>query len=210
MENKYIYTLYPTGKYLPSAKYTHKQCGEYLNDNFLAIRQISNSFESKKELVHKFGFRRGQGTPEVGDVVVMDYGTQAGHIAIINKKELNRKAYRLTDCNLVKAGVVNNDFWVFEGDHIWAKIYGFARLKLNAKTQAAQPIKAIPTWAEEAVKKAKIKGVILNWDDPLEVVGTETLEWVFEKLGLLDATKHEGKVNKARLAVVLDKLKLLE
>lgn len=210
--NPYIKTLYPTGQYLPSAKYKNKQCGEYLNDNFLETRQISSSYDSKKKLVDKFGFKRDHGEPMVGDIVVMDYETAAGHIAIINTKDFDVKPRKicLTDCNLKAVGVVNNDFWIEEGDKNWKRIYGFARLKLNEKAEANQPKLIIPDWAKLSVEKARAKGVIEDWSNPNEVVGSEKMEWVFEKLGKLQKDSHEGKLTLLRLAVMLDKMGLLE
>lgn len=68
----------------------------------------------------------------------------------------------------------------------------------------------IPEWAKGAADKAKKKNLITDWSNPLEKVGEEKLEWIFEKLGLLDPKKHEGNITLSRLACVLDKLGLLE
>lgn len=211
MTNNYIKTLYPTGTYLASAKYKHKQCGEYLNDNFLASRQISSSYASKQKLVDKFGFRADMEDPQVGDIVVMDYGTPWGHIAIVNTTDLEKRKICLTDCNLKKIGVVNNDFWIEEGDKNWKRIYGFARLQLNAKTKAAQPQpEFIPPWAKKSVEKAKNKLIVTDWAKPYEEIGNARLEWILEKLGWLDKGKNEGKVTLLRLIVALDKKGFLD
>lgn len=202
--NKYISTLYPTGTYLSSPKYKHKQCGEYLNDNFLATRMISSSYSSKRALVDKYGFKADFNKVQVGDIVVLDYGTATGHIAIVNSKDSQARNIRMTDCNLVKLGTVNNDFYSWINDSVWKRIYGFARLPLNAKTLAGQPNRnTIPEWAKEAVEKAKAQKIIMNWDDPWEAIGGEKLEWIFENLGWLDKNKHEGKMSLVRLAVML-------
>ncbi len=66
---------------------------------------------------------------------------------------------------------------------------------------------AIPDWAKKVVEKAKKTGIITDWTNPYEVIGGERLEWIFEKIGLLEATKHEGKVTLIRLAMILEKLK---
>lgn len=207
--NPYIKQLVATGTYLPSPKYKHKQCGEYINDNFLASRQVSSSWASKKSLVDRFGYKKELMNYEVGDCVMMDYHTAPGHIAILHTISDNKKVLTLTDCNRKGIGVVDNDFIVTVGDSNWQKIYGFARLKLNAKTQAAQPKKEvleIPAWGKSAVDKAKKAGVITDWTDPFEVIANEKVEWIFEKVGLLDPTKHEGKVTLIELIVALDRL----
>lgn len=207
--NLYIRGLVPTGKYLPSPKYKHKQCGEYLNDNFLKTRQISSSWASKKSLVDRFGYKKELMNFEVGDCVMMDYGTAAGHITMINTISDNRKVLTFTDCNRKGLGVVDNDFIVTVGDSNWQKIYGFARLKLNAKTQAAQPKKEIveiPAWGKEAADKAKKKGIITDWSDPFEPIANERVEWIFEKVGLLDPTQHSGSVTLIEFAAILDRL----
>lgn len=68
----------------------------------------------------------------------------------------------------------------------------------------------IPEWAQSSVDKAKSTGRITHWDNPYLVVGTETLEYSLEKSGLLDPTKHEGKVTLLRWACALDKAGLLK
>lgn len=68
----------------------------------------------------------------------------------------------------------------------------------------------VSTWAQVAVEKAKKAGIIKDWSNPQEIVGGEKLEWVFENLGLLDKQKHTGGVPLEELAVVLDRLGLLD
>lgn len=63
----------------------------------------------------------------------------------------------------------------------------------------------IPAWAKSAAEKAKAKGIIVDWSDPYRIFGNEFLEWSLEKAGLLDPSKHEGKVNQSRYAVALEK-----
>jgi murein DD-endopeptidase MepM/ murein hydrolase activator NlpD len=76
-------------------------------------------------------------------------------------------------------------------------------------TQAAL-VKPIPEWAKMVAEKAKKKGVINDWTNPLQMVCDEKAEWIFEKLGLLDPTKHEGGVSLARFAIIQDKLGLFD
>lgn len=68
----------------------------------------------------------------------------------------------------------------------------------------------MPEWAKIAATKAKKKGIITDLSNPYAEFGNERLEWSLEKAGLLDPSKHEGKVTLARWLVVLDKLGLLD
>lgn len=68
----------------------------------------------------------------------------------------------------------------------------------------------IPIWALASAHKAERKGVITNWENPLEIVASEKAEWIFEKLGVLNSVKHEGGINLSRFAVLLDKVGLLD
>lgn len=68
----------------------------------------------------------------------------------------------------------------------------------------------IPDWAKSAAEKARAKGIIKDWSNPLELVGGEKLEYIFENLGIFDKSKHEGKVTLSRFAVGLDKIGVLD
>jgi hypothetical protein len=72
----------------------------------------------------------------------------------------------------------------------------------------ATPI--IPPWAKDVSDKSKKKGLINDWSNPVEIVASEKAEWIFEKLGLLDPKKHEGGINLARFAIIVDKLGLID
>lgn len=73
----------------------------------------------------------------------------------------------------------------------------------------APQVQTIPEWAVKPIEKAKAKGIITDWSNPYGLVDSEKLEWILEKAGLLDPAKHEGRVTLVRMAVVLEKLNLL-
>lgn len=68
----------------------------------------------------------------------------------------------------------------------------------------------VSTWAEKAKAKAEKKGIITDWTNPKEKIAGEKMEWILEKLGLLDKNQHEGFVTLEQYAVVLDRLNLLD
>jgi N-acetylmuramoyl-L-alanine amidase len=68
--------------------------------------------------------------------------------------------------------------------------------------------KEVSDWAKESVEKATKSGIIKNWDNPQELVDINTLEWIFFNLGV--AKEPVGNITKERLAVILDRLKLLD
>ncbi len=67
----------------------------------------------------------------------------------------------------------------------------------------------IPEWGKSAVEKCKAKSVINDWSNPYAVAGNERLEFALEKAGLLDSTKHEGKVTLLDLAMVFERAKIV-
>lgn len=70
--------------------------------------------------------------------------------------------------------------------------------------------KEIAMWAKTAAEKARRKGVIVDWENPQAFMTGEEIEFVFEKLGLVDPSKHQGGVSRERMAVTLDRLNLLK
>ena len=208
--NSYIATRFPNGSYHTSPKYGVLQCGEFLNNEFLAYRVLGNYLADAKADIKQFPVD----TPWVGDCVYLDYGTSdktgsIPHKAIIDSIDENAGEIWVTEANFKGAGIVSHGRVLSASDK--KKIIGYTRVPLNDKTQAAQPVRAnaIPNWAAEIAEKAKAKGVITHWDDPFDVVGGERMEWIFEKLGLLDPAKHEGNLTLVRFAVILDRLNLL-
>lgn len=67
----------------------------------------------------------------------------------------------------------------------------------------------IPSWGEVAKQKSIAKGIITDWTNPDEIVAGERVEFMLEKLNLLDSTQHKGGVSLLRFAIALDRLKLL-
>ena len=68
----------------------------------------------------------------------------------------------------------------------------------------------IADWAKEAADKCKAKGIITDWTDPQGFMSSEEVEFVFEKLNLLESEKHQGGISRERMAVILDRLNLID
>lgn len=69
--------------------------------------------------------------------------------------------------------------------------------------------KVIAGWAQNAAEKAKKKGIIINWNDPDGMLKDEDYQWIFHKLGVLDKVS-DAHLSRARIAVILDRLHLLD
>lgn len=69
--------------------------------------------------------------------------------------------------------------------------------------------KKIEDWAQLAANKAKNKGVIINWSDPDGMLRDQDYQWIFYKLGVLDKVS-ENHLSRSRMAVILDRLHLLD
>lgn len=124
----------------PSPKYGKLQCGEYINDQFLASRMLGSDFANADKLIAQYGGKPGSFAPQVGDVVFMDTGDpNIPHKAIIEGMDKDGNLI-LTDANYVGAGVVRHGWRIAVGDKNYNKIYGFARLPLNKKTDGGQPM----------------------------------------------------------------------
>ena len=67
----------------------------------------------------------------------------------------------------------------------------------------------VSPWAEESVKKAKNKGVMVQWDTPQEEVTVAMYEYVWRNLGAIKDVKLTGRT-KEEVAVILDRLGLLD
>jgi hypothetical protein len=76
------------------------------------------------------------------------------------------------------------------------------------KSHIKQKEQTVSEWAVNAIEKAKKKGITV-WTNPQEIIGTQTLEAMLFKLGLCDSDTKIG-MTKERIAVVLDKLHLLD
>lgn len=69
----------------------------------------------------------------------------------------------------------------------------------------------IPDFGKPTVEKCKRKGIIMDWTNPDSVIANQKVEWIFEKMGLLDPTKHdENGLSLLRLAIILDRAGLID
>lgn len=128
------------GKAYTSPKYGSLQCGEYINDQFLASRMLGSDFANADALISKYGGKPGAFAPQVGDVVFMNTGDpNIPHKAIVEGMDEQGNLI-LTDANYVGAGVVRHGWKIAVGDANYKNIYGFARLPLNDKTKGGQPM----------------------------------------------------------------------
>jgi len=135
--NNVISSALVNGKSYPSPKYGKLQCGEYINDQFLASRMLGSDFANADMLIKNYGGKPGAYAPQVGDVVFMDTGDKnIPHKAIVEGMGKDGNLI-LTDANYVGAGVVRHGWNVSINDK---KIYGYARLPLNGKTDGGQPM----------------------------------------------------------------------
>src|SRR5215204_2235578 len=138
--NSVIATTLKHGQYYPSKKYGNLQCGEYINDQFLATRELGNDFTNADSLIRQFGGKRDTFSAQVGDVVFMDTGDPTiPHKAIVEGMDEQGNLV-LTDANYIGAGVVRHGWKIAKGDANWNKIYGFARLPLKGNVAGAQPM----------------------------------------------------------------------
>lgn len=69
--------------------------------------------------------------------------------------------------------------------------------------------KKIEDWAKIAADKAKNKGIIINWSDPDGMLRDQDYQWIFYKLGVLDKVS-DNHISRSRMAVILDRLHLLD
>lgn len=84
-------------------------------------------------------------------------------------------------------------------------IYGYFYVDKKEYDNLNNP-PVIPLWAIGTVERFKESGIITNWSTPYDVIGNERLEWIYEKCGALDPTKHEGYVTLLRGAVALERI----
>lgn len=89
------------------------------------------------------------------------------------------------------------DLWGWDKPHFQDNGY-----PVNVK-----PKPQISEWALDAVIKAKLKGMV-KWDNPQEQIGTETMRAMLFKLKLVN--REHGPITKEQMAVVLDRIGLLD
>lgn len=137
--NNVIATTLKNGVSYPSPKYGKLQCGEYINDQFLASRQLGSDYANANALIEQYGGKPGSFAPQVGDIVFMNTGDpNIPHKAIVEGMDEQGNLI-LTDANYVGPGVVRHGWKITQGDGNWKKIHGFARLPLKANVGLAQP-----------------------------------------------------------------------
>lgn len=176
--NLYIKSTLISGKQYFSPKYTYLQCGEYLNNEFLAIREMGSYLEDAKADMKKYPVDK----PQVGDCVFMDYGIKDKNGVIPHKaiiQAIDGDSIWLTEANFSGNGVVDHGRKIFLGDK---HIIGFARVPLNAKTQAAQPNNQVSDWAKNDWEDFIKKGIISANNNPQDVADPVWVAWVFYNL----------------------------
>lgn len=199
--NEYIKTTLISGKQYFSPKYKFLQCGEYLNNEFLAIREMGSYLPDAEADIKKYPVDK----PMPGDCVFMDYGIKdkkgvIPHKAIIESVEGNY--IWLTEANFSGNGIVSHGRQVLFNDK---HIIGFVRVPLNAKTQAAQPNNQVSDWAKNDWKTFINANVIRDDNNPQDVADSAWIAWVFFNLGIKkeqptkEMTKQEFVVCLSRL-----------
>jgi len=68
----------------------------------------------------------------------------------------------------------------------------------------------ISPWAIASAQKAKAKGIMVNWSAPQSGVDDLTLQYVLQKLRVLEKVDANNPITRERFAVCLDRLKLLD
>lgn len=134
--NSVISSTLENGKVYGSPKYGKLQCGEYINDQFLASRQLGSDFANADALIKAHGGKPGNFKPQIGDVVFMNTGDpKIPHKAIVEGISEDGQLI-LTDANYTAPGQVRHGWKVAMDDK---KLYGYARLPLKANVAAATP-----------------------------------------------------------------------
>lgn len=198
--NNYIKTTLISGKQYFSPKYTYLQCGEYLNNEFLAIREMGSYLDDAKADMKKYPVDK----PMPGDCVFMDYGIKDKNGVIPHKaivEATDGVSVWLTEANFAGNGVVGHGRQVLLTDK---HIVGFARVPLNAKVQAAQPNTQVSDWAKVDWEKAMKDGVIKSENNPQDVADPAWVAWVFFNLGI-KTEKPTKEMTKQEFIVCLNR-----
>lgn len=178
--NGYIKTTLLNGKQYFSPSYKFLQCGEYLNNEFLAIREMGSYLNDAEADIKKYPVDK----PQTGDCVFMDYGIKDNNGKIPHKaivEATDGANVWLTEANFAGNGIVGHGRKVAINDK---KIIGFARVPLNAKTQAAQPNIQVSDWAKADWEDFVKRGIIKADNNPQGVADPAWIAWVFFKLGI--------------------------
>lgn len=67
----------------------------------------------------------------------------------------------------------------------------------------------VSPWARESVAKSFDAGIATNWESPQEIVGTATLGYILQNIGMITVVNHSG-VTKEQLITALDKAGMLK
>lgn len=178
--NNYIKTTLVHGKQYFSPNYKYLQCGEYLNNEFLAIREMGSYLDDAKADMKKYPVDK----PQTGDCVFMDYGVKDKNGSIPHKaivQATDGDYLWLTECNFAGNGIVGHGRKVLSNDK---HIIGFARVPLNAKTQAGQPNVEVSDWAKADWEDFINSNVIDENNNPQDVADSVWVAWVLYKLGV--------------------------
>lgn len=198
--NEYIKTTLINGKQYFSPSYKYLQCGEYLNNEFLAVREMGSYLPDAEADMKKYPASK----PQVGDCVFMDYGVADKNGSIPHKaivEAVDEKNVWLTEANFAGNGVIGHGRKVAIGDK---HIIGFARVPLNAKTQAAQPNTEVSEWAKADWEDFKTSGVINAKNNPQDVADPAWIAWVFFNLGI-KTTEPTKEITKQEFVVCLNR-----
>jgi hypothetical protein len=126
--------------------------------------------------------------PDSYDIVVDNYFT--------TRKEKNRYSIpRANFAALLKNGIFFSLGYIFAVKEDWEK-------------HNSGETNSVPVWAVASVAKAQKKMPGIDWSESRESMDREGLEAVFKSLKL--ASSVEGKLPPARVAVILDRAKLLD
>lgn len=139
--NAVIGSALESGRYYPSKSFPGLglQCGEYINDQFLASRQLGSDFANADKLIKQFGGKPGAYEPNVGDVVfIQTKDKNVPHKAIVEGKDKNGNLI-ITDSNWIGNGVVSHGRVISKESSFYKNIYGFASLPLKKGVILGQP-----------------------------------------------------------------------
>lgn len=178
--NEYIKTTLVSGKQYFSPNYRFLQCGEYLNNEFLAIREMGSYLPDAEADMKKYPVDK----PQTGDCVFMDYGVKDKNGKIPHKaivEATDGVNVWLTEANFAGNGIVGHGRKVAINDK---HIIGFARVPLNAKAQAAQQNNQVSDWAKTDWQNFVSKGTIKGDNNPQDVADPAWIAWVFYNLGI--------------------------
>jgi hypothetical protein len=178
--NEYIKTTLVAGKQYFSPAYKFLQCGEYLNNEFLAIREMGSYLPDAEADMKKYPVDK----PQTGDCVFLNYGVKDKNGSIPHKaivEATDGENVWLTEANFTGNGIVGHGRKMAIGDK---HIIGFCRVPLNAKTQAGQPNDQVSDWAKADWENFKKDGIIKPDNNPQDVADPVWIAWVLFNLGV--------------------------